>query len=106
MSCFVKFPLQRPTPATFHQCTAESAASAVASPGVRSSSGASGAPSNGTPAARALGSFRMQDCGFKVQASKRGTGRVVCYLDIGIPNSYTLEASFCGAGDNAVVDSR
>ena len=48
----------------------------------------------------------MKDCGFKVQASKRATGRVVCWMDLAIPNSYTLEASFCGMGDNAVVDAR
>ena len=48
----------------------------------------------------------MQDCGFKVQASKRATGRVVCWMDLAIPNSYTLEASFCGMGDNAIVDAR
>ena len=70
--------------------------------------GSSGSPAPGHAPAPApvLGSFRMKDCGFKVQASKRATGRVVCWMDLAIPNSYTLEASFCGMGDNAVVDAR
>jgi hypothetical protein len=70
------------------------------------------APGGSTPALPApaydgaAGRFRVRDCGFKVQASKAATGRVVCWQEVGIANSYTLEASFCGVGDNALVDAR
>ena len=46
------------------------------------------------------GYFSYRDCSFKVQKNKMGTGRVVCWRDIGILNSYTIEASYCGNGDN------
>ena len=52
------------------------------------------------------GRFSMIDCAFAVQASKAGTGRVVCWTELGIANSYTLEASFCGAGNNVLIDAR
>eukprot|EP00741_Cyanophora_paradoxa_P005167 tig00000863_g5009.t1 len=41
--------------------------------------------------------FSFADCAFKVQKSKEGTGRVVVWRDFNIVNSYTMEASFCGA---------
>ncbi|KAM7179792.1 cytosolic carboxypeptidase 3 [Macrochelys suwanniensis] len=40
--------------------------------------------------------FSFPDCDFKVQKSKEGTGRVVMWK-MGIRNSYTLEATFCGS---------
>nr|XP_023955415.1 cytosolic carboxypeptidase 3 isoform X6 [Chrysemys picta bellii] len=40
--------------------------------------------------------FSFPDCNFKVQKSKEGTGRVVMWK-MGIHNSYTLEATFCGS---------
>ncbi|XP_053575661.1 cytosolic carboxypeptidase 3 [Bombina bombina] len=40
--------------------------------------------------------FSFSDCKFKVQRSKEGTGRVVMWK-MGIRNSYTLEATFCGS---------
>ena len=42
-------------------------------------------------------SFSFQDSTFKVQRCKASTGRVVCWRECKIVNSYTLEASFCGA---------
>ncbi|KAJ1437265.1 hypothetical protein B484DRAFT_324669, partial [Ochromonadaceae sp. CCMP2298] len=45
---------------------------------------------------REHGSFSYRDCAFRVEASKGGTGRVVCWRELGIPASYTIEASFCG----------
>jgi hypothetical protein len=33
----------------------------------------------------------------KVSKSKQGTGRVVVCRELGVPNSYTIEASFAGA---------
>ena len=47
--------------------------------------------------------FSMVDSSFKVQKSKDGTGRVVCWKELGITNAYTLEASFQGPsmGDRA-----
>jgi len=41
--------------------------------------------------------FSYEDCSFCVQKSKEGTGRVVVARELNITNSYTLEASFCGA---------
>jgi cytosolic carboxypeptidase protein 2/3 len=41
--------------------------------------------------------FNFEDCAFKMQKSKDGTARVVCYREFGVINSYTLEASFFGA---------
>mmetsp|Transcript_14003 Transcript_14003/g.21827 ORF Transcript_14003/g.21827 Transcript_14003/m.21827 type:complete len:119 (+) Transcript_14003:1844-2200(+) len=41
--------------------------------------------------------FSFIDCAFSVQKSKEGTGRVVGWKELGIMNSFTLEASFCGA---------
>ncbi|XP_043943115.1 cytosolic carboxypeptidase 3 [Protopterus annectens] len=40
--------------------------------------------------------FSFSDCKFKVQKSKEGTGRVVMWK-LGVSNSYTMEASFCGS---------
>eukprot|EP00913_Durusdinium_trenchii_P024962 g23429.t1 len=41
--------------------------------------------------------FSFDDCCFKIQKSKESTARVVAYRELGVVNSYTLEASFCGA---------
>ncbi|CAF3989111.1 unnamed protein product [Rotaria magnacalcarata] len=40
--------------------------------------------------------FAYYSCKFKVQKNKEGTGRIVMWA-MGIPNSYTLEATFCGS---------
>lgn len=47
--------------------------------------------------------FSYVDCSFKIQPSKRGTGRVVSWRQFGIEASYTIEMSFCGPGDNKEV---
>lgn len=39
--------------------------------------------------------FSFEDCKFKIQKNKEGAGRVVMWM-MGICNSYTMEASFCG----------
>lgn len=41
--------------------------------------------------------FSFQDCSFAMQKSKESTARVVVYKQFGLINSYTMEASFCGA---------
>jgi hypothetical protein len=41
--------------------------------------------------------FSFSDCSFKVQKSKEGTGRIVMWREMGIMNSYTMEATFCGS---------
>eukprot|EP00347_Sterkiella_histriomuscorum_P022736 403337354 len=41
--------------------------------------------------------FNFNDCAFAVQKSKESTARVVGWKELGITNSFTLEASFCGA---------
>lgn len=40
--------------------------------------------------------FSFENCKFKIQRSKEGTGRIVVWM-LGITNSYTLEASFGGS---------
>lgn len=40
--------------------------------------------------------FSFQDCNFKMQKGKEGTGRVVMWK-MGVNNSYTLEVTFCGS---------
>jgi hypothetical protein len=49
------------------------------------------------------GYFSYSDCNFSVSKSKFGTGRVVCWTDYRIEAAYTVEASFCGCGDNREV---
>ena len=41
--------------------------------------------------------FSFGGCSFKVLRSKETTGRVVVWRQFANPNSFTLEASFCGA---------
>ena len=41
--------------------------------------------------------FSMHESSFKVQKSKESTARVVCWRELGLTNSYTLEATFAGA---------
>lgn len=41
--------------------------------------------------------FCFDDCCFKMQKSKESSARVVVFRDLGVTNSFTLEASFCGA---------
>jgi hypothetical protein len=40
--------------------------------------------------------FSFSACKFNVQKSKEGTGRVVMWK-MGIRNSFTMEATFCGS---------
>ncbi|XP_071831159.1 uncharacterized protein [Apostichopus japonicus] len=40
--------------------------------------------------------FSVSNCKYKVQKNKEGTGRVVMW-QMGIMNSYTMEATFCGS---------
>lgn len=48
--------------------------------------------------------FSYKDCAFSVQRAKEGTGRVVGWKELGIQNSYTLEASFCGSDFGKYAD--
>ncbi|CDW76244.1 zinc carboxypeptidase family protein [Stylonychia lemnae] len=41
--------------------------------------------------------FNFSDCSFAVQKAKESTARVVVWKELGITNSFTLEASFCGS---------
>ena len=41
--------------------------------------------------------FSYKSSNFRVQRSKEGTGRIVMWQQMGILNSFTLEATFCGA---------
>lgn len=40
--------------------------------------------------------FSFENCKFRVQKNKEGTGRIVVWV-MGVTNSYTLEASFAGS---------
>ncbi len=46
------------------------------------------------------GYFCYDDNKFAVSKSKKGTGRVVAWREIGIEGAYTIELSFCGVGNN------
>lgn len=41
--------------------------------------------------------FSFNGCSFAVNKSKEATGRVVMWKEFSLVNSYTCEASFCGA---------
>jgi hypothetical protein len=43
--------------------------------------------------------FCFQECSFKVQRSKDSTARVVVWRELGLANSFTLEASFAGPSE-------
>lgn len=40
--------------------------------------------------------FNFKDCSFKCEKSKEETGRIVCFKEIGIRHSFTLESTFYG----------
>jgi hypothetical protein len=40
--------------------------------------------------------FKFSNCSFKLEKSKEKTGRVVCFKELGIMHSFTLETSFYG----------
>jgi len=48
--------------------------------------------------------FNFPDCNFSVQKAKESTARVVIWKEQGITNSFTLEASFCGADQGKFAD--
>ena len=48
--------------------------------------------------------FSFADSCFAIQKSKESTARVVMWRDFNIVNSYTLEASFCGADFGKFAD--
>jgi hypothetical protein len=41
--------------------------------------------------------FNFADCAFSVQAAKASTMRIALWKELEITNTFTLEASFCGA---------
>lgn len=50
-------------------------------------------------------SFSYQDCSFVLKKEKEGTARGVVFKEFGVMNSYTLEASFCGAEKGKFANS-
>ena len=40
--------------------------------------------------------FAFKDCWFNIDKCKESTARVVCFKELGILNSFTLETSFYG----------
>jgi cytosolic carboxypeptidase protein 2/3 len=41
--------------------------------------------------------FSFEQSRFSVSRTKDGTARVAMFKELGIPNIFTMEASFCGA---------
>ncbi|XP_033121673.1 uncharacterized protein LOC117120721 isoform X2 [Anneissia japonica] len=56
-------------------------------------------------ARKAPDKFTFRGCKFQVRKCKESTGRVVMWRQLGIANSFTLEATFCGS-KNAASSSR
>ena len=50
--------------------------------------------------------FSFKNSIFRISKDKLSTGRVVCYNDIGIISSYTMEASFYGPSHSAALENR
>jgi len=48
--------------------------------------------------------FSFSDCVFGLQKAKEATARIVLFKELGILNSYTLEASFCGSDFGKYAD--
>lgn len=48
--------------------------------------------------------FSFNDCVFGLQKAKESTARIVIYKELGIINSFTMEASFCGANIGKYAD--
>ena len=48
--------------------------------------------------------FNYEDCSFSVQKSKESTMRVVMWKELGITNTFTAEASFCGCDQGKYAD--
>lgn len=49
------------------------------------------------PLAQAPDKFSFSGCKFRVRKCKESTARVVMWRQMGITNSFTMEATFCGA---------
>lgn len=49
-------------------------------------------------------SLSFKDCCFAVQKDRETTGRVVVWREFNVINSFTLEASFCGASAGKYKD--
>ena len=47
--------------------------------------------------------FKYSACRFKVQKKKEGTGRIVMWQQMGILNSFTMEATFAGITKYGIV---
>ena len=48
--------------------------------------------------------FSFNGCNFVVQKARESTARVVMWKEMGITNTFTLEASFCGADQGKFAD--
>jgi hypothetical protein len=48
--------------------------------------------------------FNFSDCSFVVQKAKESTARVAVWKELGITNTFTIEASFCGADQGKFAD--
>lgn len=51
------------------------------------------------------GYFSYEDCVNTVQKNKKSTGRVVCWRNLHVRASYTVEISFCGNGNNSDINN-
>ena len=50
--------------------------------------------------------FSFRECKFKVRKCKEGTARVVMWRQLGVANSFTMEATFCGANFGNIAKGR
>ena len=50
--------------------------------------------------------FSIKDTKFRLEKSKQSTARIVMYKELGVLNSYTLEASFYGPSHQAALENR
>lgn len=47
--------------------------------------------------------FSLNDCRFRIEKCKESTGRVVCFREFNIANSFTLESTFYGPKDPSAL---
>jgi hypothetical protein len=52
----------------------------------------------GAPGSPHATGFSLRECSFSISPGKESTARAVLFREMGVANSYTLEASFCGGG--------
>jgi hypothetical protein len=57
----------------------------------------------GAPGSPHATGFSLRECSFSISPGKESTARAVLFREMGVANSYTLEASFCGGSIGALA---